>query len=237
MAFTVESFVGVAQLSTLGDTEHRVFMRARKINKPLVRTLGIVGLLVFYILSAGPAIYGLDYCGEWFNNVLGVIYFPTIPIQNHSQIYLEYLTRWYCLANGLDRSSLIARTKDELLHNQDSRALLTAFREVIRTRKSFSRDTRWRVMEGDEEAAAATEAYDLFIKPNDAKLPLVIRDLHPVSIRCLYSRLDIIFIGEKGREMALVAGAPDFIPEAEWEKVIDGLWFYEIERPTPKKLP
>jgi hypothetical protein len=197
-------------------------MIAKKINKPLVRTLGVVGLLAFYILSAGPAFYGLKYCGEWFNYVLGVIYFPTIPLQNHSQIYREYLTRWYCLANGLDRSSLIARTKDELLHNQDPQALLTAFREVIRTRNSFSRDNRW------PEGPAS------FIKPNDPKLPLVIRDLHSIFIRCFDNYLEIGFVAEKGREMglcALAVGEPDSSPEPMGEKEIDGLWFYKIEPP------
>jgi hypothetical protein len=75
-----------------------------------------------------------------------------------------------------------------------------------------------------------------FIKPNDAKLPLVIRDLHAGAIRCFDDHLDIIFRGEKG-PMGFVACAEGFtnvadtVPDAKTEKVIDGLWFYEVAPP------
>jgi hypothetical protein len=83
---------------------------------------------------------------------------------------------------------------------------------------------------------ATVEASVSFIKPNDTKLPLVIRDLHADGIRCFDDHLDIVFRGEKG-PMGLVAcaesftNAADTVPDAKHEKVIAGLWFYEVAPP------
>ena len=127
----------------------------------------------------------------------------------------------------------IAQTKDWLRHNPDPQALLAAFREVMRTRKSFPGDPRWQVHGGD---AAAVDESVSFIKPNAATLPPVVREMRADAIRCYDDHLDIVFGGEKG-PMGLVAGAEGFtniagtVQNAKTEKVIEGLWFYEIQRP------
>jgi len=142
-------------------------------------------------------------------------------------------------ANSPDSSSrrqqTIAQTKDRLLHNPDPQALLAAFREVMDTRKSFPRDPRWKGPGG--RGLVTVDASVSLIKPNDAKLPFVIRDLHAGAIQCFDGHLDIVFRGEK-RPMGLVACAEGFtnvaatvastVPHAKTENVIDGLWFYEV---------
>jgi hypothetical protein len=137
-------------------------------------------------------------------------------------------------ANSQDRVSKqqqkVAQTKDRLLHRTDPQALLAAFREVMRTRKSFPRDPRWKGPGGDVAAASASVS---FIKPDDAKLPPVIRDLHAGGISCFDDHLNIVFRGQKG-PVGFVAGAEGFtnitdaVPNAKFENVIDGLWFYGV---------
>ena len=59
--------------------------------------LGIVGLLAFYMLSVGPAVYCEKYCGGWYNHDLGVIYAPITPLQSYSQTYHNYVMWWWRL--------------------------------------------------------------------------------------------------------------------------------------------
>jgi hypothetical protein len=75
-------------------------MTAKIINKPVALMLGIVGLLAFYILSVGPAVYCERYGGGWYSHVIGVIYAPITPLQFHSQIYNDYVMWWWKLGMG-----------------------------------------------------------------------------------------------------------------------------------------
>jgi hypothetical protein len=128
------------------------------------------------------------------------------------------------------QQQVVTQTKDRLLHSADPQILLAAFREVMHTRKNFQKDPRWNVHGGD---AAEVEASVSFIQPNDTDLPPVIRGLRADGIRCYDDHLDIVVGGEQG-SLGFVAGAEGFtniaasVSGAKIEKVIDGLWFYEV---------
>lgn len=126
----------------------------------------------------------------------------------------------------------IAQTKEWLRHYPNLPALLSASREVMRARKTFPKDPRWKIHGGD----ASVEEPISFIKPNAESLPSLVRELRAEAIRCYDDHLDIVFGGEKG-PMGLVACGEGFtdiagtVPNAKTEKLVDGLWFYEIQAP------
>lgn len=115
----------------------------------------------------------------------------------------------------------VDETKDRLLHKTDHRAVLAASREVIRSRRDFKRDPKWH---GPENAEVS------LIAPDDPKLPLVIRKLDAASIFGYDDRLRIEF-GGGFHHQGFIAYAEIFtnVPTAEdgFQKMIDGLWFYE----------
>src|SRR5882672_4831629 len=64
-------------------------------------------------------------------------------------------------------------TKDVLIHKTDHRAVLSASRDVLRTRHDFQRDTNWH---------GPGNSHVSMIAPDDPKVPLAIRKLGAASI-------------------------------------------------------
>jgi hypothetical protein len=75
-------------------------MKTKLIKRPAVIVLGIIGLLVLYLFSAGPAVYGERFGSGWYSHFMGVVYAPISPLQTHSQIYSDYLMWWWKLGMG-----------------------------------------------------------------------------------------------------------------------------------------
>jgi hypothetical protein len=113
-------------------------------------------------------------------------------------------------------------TKGQLLHQTDHRAVLAASREVMRTRRAYSRDPKWFGPDsGPEESLIAAD---------DSKLPTAIRSLHAVSIFGYDDHLVLEFGGGFHHQgfVAYAETVTNFPGGAEgFQKVIDGLWFYE----------
>ena len=112
-------------------------------------------------------------------------------------------------------------TKDRLLHQTDHQAVLAASREVIRARRDYKRDPKWHGPEDSEQSLIAAD---------DPQLPLAIRKLGAASIFGYDDRLRIEF-GGGFHHQGFVAYAETVTntPAGRegFQKMIDGLWFYE----------
>ncbi len=75
-------------------------MKTKIISKPLAIALGIIGFLVLYLFSAGPAVYCEKFGSVWYSHFMGIVYAPISPLQTHSQIYSDYLMWWWKLGVG-----------------------------------------------------------------------------------------------------------------------------------------
>jgi len=107
----------------------------------------------------------------------------------------------------------VDETKDKLLHKTEHQKVLEASREAIRTRRDFQRDPN-----------------DPKIAPDDPKLPEVIQNLKATSIFISNDRLSLVFGGALHHQ-GFIAYSESYtnLPVAGkgFEKVIDGLWFFE----------
>jgi hypothetical protein len=115
----------------------------------------------------------------------------------------------------------IDKTKARLLHKTDHQAVLLASREVIRTRLNFKRDPKWH---GDEDPRVS------LIAAADSTLPKAVRQLDAASIFA-YDDHVLIEFGGGWHHQGLIAYSESFtnVPMANdgFQKIIDGLWFYE----------
>ncbi|HEX4263328.1 MAG TPA: hypothetical protein VH597_03230 [Verrucomicrobiae bacterium] len=129
---------------------------------------------------------------------------------------------------------VVEHKKQSLLFGTDHKALLTSYRQVMQTRRDFNHDSNWKTYgENDPDVS--------FPSPADPKLPNNIRRLRPALIICHDDSLDVMFQPDGSHNMGFIAYAvgvtntPEEVSGREFQKLTNGLWFYdEIDRPLRK---
>jgi len=136
----------------------------------------------------------------------------------HLQI-LAALERMQKLAAGMKQHA--DQIKGRLLHETDHRAVLTASRELIRTRQEYAHDPA--IHPGPRPEMS-------HIAGDDPKLPSVLRDLGAPRIMVLDDCVVIEFGGGFHHQglMALATDGETVMSDQKGRlRLIDGLWFYE----------
>ncbi len=122
----------------------------------------------------------------------------------------------------------ILATRERLLGQIDHPRLLIALREIMRSRRGYKHDPNWKV------SAWSTVQNDVTcISGADKHLPSIVLDLHADSLVCRDEMITAEFQpGFKNMGFIAYAEGVDSAPNGageKYQKVIDGLWFYETE--------
>jgi len=132
---------------------------------------------------------------------------------------LETIEHIQKLVTGMKQH--VDETKNRLLHETDHLVVLAAARQVIASRRGYSRDA---AVHGPEDRELSIIADD------DPKLPSVLRHLRPARL-LVTDEQAIIEFGGGFHHFGLLAFRPGDTNTPSGDrghtKLIDGLWFYE----------